>query len=195
MEYVTLALPAAVSRTETPPHGCPGFSRFLPLLLGGGGGVQSPQHTGTQTLGPLPGTPRGPAATWGAWPCHGHRASAGPPPLAAPPDLKQNTTLTFDAGGGGARRRVIFSRDWRKALFLTFTGRHSLTPQPEIGLKRWAGKPPPRQRKPVLSAVPLILRTGGAGRQAGMGLHGWGNSTSFLVSVSHKFGEQRRCGV
>lgn len=94
------------------------------------------------------------------------------------PQVTSKTALSpslLGAGGWGARRRVIFSRDLRKALFSsTFTGHHSLNPEP--GLRRPAGKPPllGRGNRCVL---PCSSFSGGPERQAGVGLHGWGGST------------------
>lgn len=166
MEYVTLPLPAAVSRAERPlPTGAL-TSVSCPCCWE----AQSPQYTGTQTLGPLPGTRRGPAATGGHLALSGSQRLSRPstPSLAPRSQAKHHSVLPCwgGRGGAGARwRRVIFSRDWRRALFsLTFTGRHPLTPQPETSPRRRAGKPPPRKRKPVHSALQLILRTRSGGR-------------------------------
>lgn len=60
VEHVTLAIPAAVSRAETPPHRCPDFC-FLPSLLGGPI-TTAPGHTDTRAP---PRHPERTSCNWG----------------------------------------------------------------------------------------------------------------------------------
>lgn len=145
---------------------CPGCWEALP-----------PRHTGTQTRGPLPGTRRGPAASGGAGPARVTEPQQAFHPCPRP-QLLRFQAKHHSAGGG--RAGVIFSKDSRKALFsLTFTGLNPQPPAQDSSLRRPAGKPPPRKRKPVPSALQLVLLDR-SGRQP-WGCAG-GNSASFLVS-------------
>lgn len=125
VEYVTLALPAAVSRTETSSHRCPDFSCFLPLLLRG---TVTTAHWHTDTGAP-PRHPERTSCNWELLALLGSQSlSRLSTPSRAPRSQAEHHSVLHCWGGGG---RGSGRRDSRKALIvLIFAGRHSLNPQP-----------------------------------------------------------------
>lgn len=98
VEYVTLALPAPVGRTETPPHWGPDFSASCPCCWE----TQPPQHPWPTDTGAPPRHPERTSCNWGRLVLPGSQSLCSPPTPSRAPRSQAKRHSVLRCWGPGA---------------------------------------------------------------------------------------------